>query len=364
MSVSPGFVEPALFHSFAPLLGGQGGSLKIGTILLVTASPSSCAYWEALLTGQKYEVVVVLTGGAGVAACERFQPDLILLSDTAPDLPVEVIIGRLDADPRNRLTPIVVLGSSETGPDYARAAVTDTTEIWTPALSAEEALARIELLLAEKTVLEQQAERTILSLAHTVDARQPGQTGHSQRVSNNAVRLASSLQLNEDSISALRLAGLLHDVGKSAMPDSILLKFDRLNDEEARILQQHPALGEAICAPCKAFRNVLPIIRRHHERVDASGYPDGLRGNELSISEQILQVVEFYDGLISDCSIHCGMSLPSALTLLYEEADHGRFDRELVYHFGCLLVGEETSRALQTKSKGNYTDTARQSQSS
>ena len=313
------------------------------------------AYWEACLSDQNYEVITKGTVEAAVSACQRIPPDLILLSDSIPDFHEDNFLRRLKHDPYNRLTPIVFLDSSVGSINFAEALEAQAQEIWTQPLPQGDAILRVQFLLKQRAVLDEQAQSTILSLAQTVDAREPGQRGHSGRVSNYALRLGTGLQLREDELEALRVAGIVHDIGKAALPDEVLQKnaqFDNpFNSQESWVLQQHPVLGEEICAPCKAFRPVLSLIRRHHERIDGSGYPDGIRGCEISLSEQIMQLVEFYDSLITEHSLHNSITLPDALSLLYEEADRGRFAQELVYRFGCLLVGEESSKALRANVK-------------
>ena len=98
---------------------------------------------------------------------------------------------------------------------------------------------------------------------------------------------------------ALRRAGVVHDIGKVAVPEQILLKPGPLDPDERRIMENHPVIGERICAPLKSFRNVLPIIRHHHERMDGTGYPDHLRGSHIPLSARVLQTVDIYDAMKS-----------------------------------------------------------------
>src|SRR2546430_17676970 len=119
--------------------------------------------------------------------------------------------------------------------------------------------------------------------------------GHSDRIGKDAVQLGSSVGLPEEELEGLRIACLLHDVGKVAVPDEIILKPAALNAEETEIVRQHPAIGESICAPLKSLRRILPVIRHHHERMDGSGYPDGLCGHEIPLMARIVQIADIYD---------------------------------------------------------------------
>src|ERR1700692_365137 len=106
---------------------------------------------------------------------------------------------------------------------------------------------------------------------------------HSTRVSNNAVRLGKSVGLTEHDIENLRIGGLVHDVGKIGIPNAILSKIGPLDPDENKIIKEHPILGEKICASLKSFRDVLPLVRSHHERMNGTGYPDGLCGEQISL---------------------------------------------------------------------------------
>src|SRR5450759_708877 len=151
-----------------------------------------------------------------------------------------------------------------------------------------EALSRVQSLLQLKTYVDEQAESVIFSLAQSIEARDPFDGGHGARVSNNAVRFGKSLGLSQADLDTLRIGGLVHDIGKIGIPDAILSKPGPFNSEESRIVEQHPRFGEKICAPLKSFGNVLPLIRHHHERLNGTGYPDGLYGEQIPLTVRVL----------------------------------------------------------------------------
>jgi putative two-component system response regulator len=222
-------------------------------------------------------------------------------------------------------------------------------DIWGNTSSPWEALNRVQSLLQLKTYIDEQAQSVIFSLSQTIEGRDPFEGGHCARVSNNAVRFGKSLGLGQDDLEALKIGGLVHDIGKIGIPESILSKPGPLNAEETRVMEQHTILGEQICTPLKSLRHALPLIRSHHERMDGSGYPDGLKGNQIPLTVRILQIVDICDALTSDRAYRKIMSLPSALVVLYEEAERGWLDEELVTQFAPIAVGPEGSVAL-----GNY----------
>ena len=134
-------------------------------------------------------------------------------------------------------------------------------------------------------------------------------------------------------MKALRWAGIVHDVGKVAVPDSILLKPGPLTPEEILVMRKHAEVGERICAPLRSFRLVLPIIRHHHEKRDGSGYPDGLSGEAIPLTARILQLADVYDALTTDRPYRTAVPSEVALSMMDEEATRGWWDRELFEQF-------------------------------
>jgi putative two-component system response regulator len=210
-------------------------------------------------------------------------------------------------------------------------------------------LGRIESLLRLKSCIDEQATSVILSVAHSVEARHSRADGHSDRLAEHAMQLGESLGLSARDLQELRLGCLLHDIGKVAVPGKILLKPARLNPEETEIVRQHPVTGEKICAPLKCLRPILPLIRHHHERMDGSGYPDGLYGEEIPLKARILQVADVYDALTNDRPYREAVSSEEALEILHRQAMHGWLDASLVWRFSRIprSGGSFFSKALR-----------------
>ncbi len=316
------------------------------TVLVVDADPRRCADWEALLSQQGYVVISARNGEAALTLCPRLLPDLVLLFDLLPDMHGLEVCRRLKADPRNRLTPIIIHAAAGKASEASLAVSAGADDFWGRPPTPWEALSRVHSLLQLKTYIDEEAESVLFSLAQTVEARDPFEGAHCMRVSNNAVRFGRSLGLSQNDLEALRIGGWLHDIGKIGIPDAILSKPGPLDPEESKIVKQHPIVGEQICAPLKSLRNVLPLIRHHHERMDGSGYPDSLRGEQIPLTVRALQIVDICDALTSDRSYRRNLSLPLALIVLYEEADRGWLDGDLVSQFASLVVGSENSIAL------------------
>ena len=144
----------------------------------------------------------------------------------------------------------------------------------------------------ERTYIE-----TIMALALAVEAKDPYSAGHSKRVGFYASQLAKEMGMDAEVQQTLNNAGILHDIGKIGVKDEILLKPGRLTDEEFKLMQQHPVIGEAIVKPVRALSKVVQLVRCHHERYDGKGYPSGLKGEEIPLEARLLSVVDAYDAM-------------------------------------------------------------------
>ena len=187
---------------------------------------------------------------------------------------------------------------------------------------------QIAVALSNSNLIEKQKEMnwgTLQALARTVDAKSPWTAGHSQRVTEIALKIGNAIHLDSKSIENLHRAALLHDIGKVGVPSAILDKPAKLSDEEFKIIKSHPELGVKIISPIKAFKELIPIVGQHHERFDGKGYPNGIAGEAIDIGARILAVADVYDALASDRPYRKGMSLEKIIDLMQREAGH-QFD--------------------------------------
>jgi putative nucleotidyltransferase with HDIG domain len=168
--------------------------------------------------------------------------------------------------------------------------------------------------------LQQAIFQSLLGLANALEAKDPYTRGHSERVAALARRLALAAGLPRAAADTIAQAGLLHDLGKIAVPESVLRKPGSLTAEEWATMRQHPLIGAQIVAPLEFFADGAVIVRHHHERHDGSGYPDGLRGELIPIGARIVAVADVYDALTSDRPYRARLSRSEAVQRLQEEA--------------------------------------------
>jgi len=178
-----------------------------------------------------------------------------------------------------------------------------------------------------------ETEEILFALALAVEQRDHHTGGHSDRLSFMAVAMGIAMGLTRARLVALHRGGYLHDVGKVGIPDSILLKPGPLTGDEWVTMRSHTTRGEEICRHMKSLAPVLPIIRHHHERWDGSGYPDGLRGEQIPLLARIVQIVDIFDALASPRLYKPAYTPAQALTMIQEETDRGWRDPQIVKVF-------------------------------
>lgn len=179
----------------------------------------------------------------------------------------------------------------------------------------------------------------IMAFSIAIDAKSPWTKGHSERVANYAVSIAKEMGLKKQDIDALMTAGLLHDIGKIGTYDVILEKPTELSEEEFALVKKHPVKGEEILKPIKEFVTVLPIVKFHHEKFDGTGYPYGLKGEEIPICARILSVADSFDSMTSDRPYRSGPGREHAVSEL-KLCSGTQFDPKVVEAFVKVLEKE------------------------
>lgn len=184
---------------------------------------------------------------------------------------------------------------------------------------------------------------TVTALASAVDAKSPWTAGHSERVTQLAVRIGRSLGLDKHNLATLHLGGLFHDIGKLGVPETVLDKPGKLTESEYELVKGHPAKGADIIRHIEAYHDVIPIVMQHHEWFDGRGYPKGLAGDAIYIGARILAVADVYDALVSDRPYRKGWETEKARDYLRENSG-SQFDPEVVVAFMNILTEGKSSQ--------------------
>jgi putative two-component system response regulator len=314
-----------------------------GNILVADDNEANRELVSELLTAEGYQVVCAADGQHARQAVDNGSIDIALLDVVMPRPTGFELCQAMKSKPETRLIPVILLTSLNSEADRIHGIMCGADDFLNKPVNKHELLARVHSLLRLKQFTDEldNAETVLFSLALSIEAKDPYTEGHCDRLSKYSVALGEKLGLPQDLRVALRRGGLVHDIGKLSVPEHILLKPGPLTPEERKIMEQHTVIGERICAPLRSFRHVLPIIRHHHEKQDGSGYPDGLKGEQVPLTARILQVTDIYDALTTDRPYRKALLPEKAFAIMREEVKRGWWDSSVLNEFEAVVHGYE-----------------------
>lgn len=314
------------------------------TILIADDHESSLSALEGLLQLEGFDVRTAPDGEAALAEFRRTRPDLLLLDVMMPRMTGVEVCRRIKSDADTRLIPVILVTALSATPDRVAGIEAGADDFLTKPVDREQLLARVRSLLRQKAYTDEldRAESVLFALARSIEGKDPYTEGHCERLADLSARLGVFIGLEGAQIKALRQAGVVHDIGKVAVADHILLKPGKLTAKERKCMQRHPVVGEGICAPLKSFQLVLPIIRHHHEKLDGTGYPDGLKGDAIPITARVLQVVDVYDALTTARPYKKALPVAEALEIMEDEVRRGWWDPDVFAVFTEMITQEES----------------------
>lgn len=300
---------------------------------------------QSILEGEGYELEMAENGLQAIEKAKQLLPDVILLDVMMPGMTGFEVCQRIRNDPQIAEIPIIILTALDDRESLLNALKAGADDFISKPFDRYELRARLmgitrlnryQKLIQERaklrdanTQLLSAYEATIEGWSHALDLRDRETEGHSRRVTQLTVKLAQALGIDDNEIMHIRRGALLHDMGKIGIPDSILHKPDKLTDEEWKIMRQHPQLAYDMLYPIEYLRPALEIPLTHHEKWDGSGYPRGLKGEEIPIVARLFAVVDVWDALTSDRPYRPAWSLEQALAYIREQSGK-HFDPQVV----------------------------------
>jgi len=308
---------------------------RSGRVLVVDDMAANRDLIRRMLARDGHDVLEADNGQQALTLARKADPDVIILDVLMPGIDGFKTCATLKRDERTRLTPVVLVTALKGHNDRLRGIEAGADDFLSKPVDPHELSARVQSLIRLKRYTQDldSAEAVIVSLALTIEARDWATEGHCQRLAQYATLLGRAIGLGTDDLSALERGGFLHDIGKIGIPDSILLKPGPLTRDEFEQMKAHTLIGDRLCGELRSLRRVRPIVRHHHEKLDGSGYPDGLRGANIPLLAQIIGIVDVYDALTTTRLYKPAFTVQEAFAELYREVDRGWRSRELVDSF-------------------------------
>jgi putative two-component system response regulator len=307
-------------------------------VLVVDDHPLNLELIEGCLADVDCRVITATDGIEALELVKKDPPDLVLLDVMMPRMDGYEVCQRLKESPEGKLLPVVMVTALGQIADRVRGLEVGADDFIVKPIERVELVARVRSLLRVKQLYDRldDAQRTIFALARAVEAKDSALESHTERVGMNARRIGEALGLGDDTLDDLLWGGVIHDIGKIGTPDSILLKPGPLTVDEFEIMKQHVFIGEEIARPLRSAHDLLPIIRNHHERIDGTGYPDGLAGDDIPLGARIVAICDAFDAMISDRPYRKGLTHANALATLTAGAGT-QWDANLVSIFHTLV---------------------------
>jgi len=279
-----------------------------------------------------YDVEEAADGEEAMESVARRVPDLVLCDVVMPRRDGYSVCKALKEDPKTRLVPIVMLTSLDQLPDKVKAVELGADDYLTKPFNVVELTTRVRSLLSLKHFTDEfeHASKVLESIALVVESRDKYTGDHCRRLGRYGTLVGRAMGLPEDDLRALYLAGIFHDLGKIAVSDAVLNKRGRLTPEEIAVMRSHPVVGADLCRTMRTMETIVPLIRHHHERLDGSGYPDGLQGKEISRVVRILSVVDVYDALATDRPYREALPHAKCMEIMCEEVRRGWWDADVL----------------------------------
>jgi putative two-component system response regulator len=312
-----------------------------GLVLIVDDLDVNLRLFRRLLEPEGYVVLVAEDGNTAVEMVRQHLPDLVLTDVRMPGCDGFELCQMLKVSPETRLIPVVLMTGATEREDRLKAFAAGADDLLSKPVDAVELRARVKSLVRIKRFTDDldSAETVLRTIALMIEARDPMTEGHCHRLANYAVALGAALGFSEDDQATLRRGAYFHDIGKVAIPDALLLKPGPLTAEEYGRMKQHTIIGERLCQDVRVLRPVRSIVRSHHELLDGSGYPDGLRGDAIPILAQVIGIVDVFDAITRARPYKPALSHDVACRELERDVQRGRRAASLVDVWVSLVRG-------------------------
>ncbi len=323
------------------------------TILIVDDDPAGRQTLESILDEQGYQLEFAENGAQALQMIRQILPDVILLDVMMPGMDGFEVCRQVRSDPAIAEIPIIMLTALDDRRSFLNGLESGADDYLTKPYDRHELRARLLGITRLNRYRKLQDDRTNIEQAHSqllsaydatiegwsraMDLRDKETEGHTQRVTQLSEKLAKIAGIRQDELIQIRRGSLLHDIGKLGVPDSILLTPNKLTDEEWEVMRKHPQYAYEMILPIEYLRPALDIPYCHHEKWDGTGYPRGLKGEEIPLSARIFAIVDVWDALTSDRPYRAAWDKQKTLQYINEQSGK-HFDPHIVELFNIMMA--------------------------
>lgn len=308
------------------------------SILVACSSQPQRELIAAMLAVDGYQLHLARDSHEAMESLSQETPDLIILDSRLLGQNGYSLCAHIRQHGAGSAIPVIIMARGAEADSRKRALEAGADDCLSGPVSMVELRAKASALVNARHRYGElvDVDRALLTLAAAVDAKDPWERGHLERVVDYSLRLGRALGMDARQLRNLRCGAILHDMGKLGVPEAILNKAGPLSPSDWQHIRLHPIIGERICQPLGQEREVMEVVRYHHERFDGRGYPDGLAGRQIPLVGRVVALADAYDALTTDRPYREKLSPQQAQAVLRVEAGQ-QFDPELVALFLPLL---------------------------
>ena len=292
-----------------------------------------------ILAPPLFSVTAATSGSGALELLSHTEFDVVLVDKRMPEMNGDELCQAIRERYSRHILPVIVVTGSHGSADLSISLAGGANDFIRKPYDPNELIARVRAAATTKRLTDQMesAETLLFGLARLVEAKDECTGDHCSRLAHYAEVFGAALGLSTSDVAALKSGAILHDIGKLAIPDRILLKPGALSEQEWALMKQHTVIGALLCSELKSLRHAVPIIRHHHERWDGSGYPDRLAGNEIPLLAQVFQLLDVFDALTTARPYKEAWSVERARAIIEEEMNKGYYNPALTREFLNLL---------------------------